>query len=204
MRQNYVEDQIGMPKAHALAQRLAGIRDDVAIDIVVQPPSHELLEAADHADLVLDATVSVTVGRFLDQLAQRPQRRAVLAQMAVDTRSASLGILILVAPAAPWCPSDVDQAVGRHVLAAPDLEPYHGLWTEPAPGDELRPVRGCSVPTFHGSAADLVATTATLVNLLGTQMRDPVSGTHLCVQPHTGVQPAHRFITHADLAQQVR
>ncbi|MGW4805171.1 ThiF family adenylyltransferase [Kitasatospora sp. NPDC004272] len=204
VRQNYAEEHIGMPKARALAQRLADIRDDVAIEVAPQPPSPELLEAADHADLVLDATVSVSVGRFLDQLAQRPQRRAVLAQFAVDTRSASLGILTLVAPDTTSGPSVVDQTVGRRVLAAPDLEPYHGLWTEPAPGDELRPVRGCSVPTFHGSAADLMATTAALVNLLGVQMRHPVSGTHLCAQPHTGVDPAHRFIAHEESARQGR
>ncbi|MER8103377.1 ThiF family adenylyltransferase [Kitasatospora sp. NPDC094016] len=204
VRQNYTEDHIGMPKAHALAQRLASIRDDVSIDVAPQPPSPELLEAADHADLILDATISVTVARFLDQLAQRPHRKAVLAQLAVDTRTASLGILTLVAPGTHWGPSAVDQAAGRYVLATPDLEPYHGLWAEPAPGDELRPVRGCSVPTFHGSAADLMATTATLVNLLGTQMRDPVSGTHLCAQPHTGVQPAHWFLAHGAPALRAR
>ncbi|MFF7655730.1 ThiF family adenylyltransferase [Streptomyces sp. NPDC007983] len=199
VRQNYTENHIGMNKAAALAQRLRAIQDDITIDITGPPPDSALLEAADHANLIIDATVSVAAGRFLDLLAQRPHRRAVLAQMATDSLTASLGILTIAAPNTPESLSTIDHTSGRHVLDTPSLEPYHRLWTEPAPGDELRPTRGCSAPTFHGSAADLMATTATLVNLLGTQMRHPVSGTHLCAQPHTGTLPAHHFIAHTDL-----
>ncbi|MFD7817613.1 ThiF family adenylyltransferase [Streptomyces sp. NPDC059785] len=198
VRQNYTENHIGTTKAIALAQRLRSIRDDLTVDIADPPPDPSLLQAADHADLIIDTTVSVTVGRFLDLLTQAPHRTAVLAQLATDSLSASLGILTLVAPDTHTSATAIDQTSGRHVLTAPHLEPYHCLWTEPAPGDELRPTRGCSVPTFHGSAADLMATTATLVNLLGTQMRHPISGTHLCAQPHTGTRPAHRFIPYTD------
>ncbi|MGW0902825.1 ThiF family adenylyltransferase [Streptomyces sp. NPDC002853] len=198
VRQNYTENDIGTVKATALARRLRSIRDDLTIDITDPPPAPSLLQAADHADLIIDTTVSITAGRFLDLLAQYPHRKAVLAQLATDSLSASLGILILVAPDTRTTATAIDQASGHHVLTTPHLEPYHRLWTQPAPGDELRPTRGCSVPTFHGSAADLMATTATLVNLLGTQIRHPVSGTHLCAQPHTGTHPAHHFIAHAD------
>ncbi|MEX2983960.1 ThiF family adenylyltransferase [Streptomyces sp. C36] len=196
VRQNYTEEHIGMTKATALAPRLRAIRDDITIDIADPPPAPALLEAADHADLIIDATVSITAGRFLDLLAQRPHRKAVLAQMATDSLTASLGILTIAAPGTQASLSAIDHVAGGHVLADPSLEPYHPLWTEPAPGDELRPTRGCSIPTFHGSAADLMATTATLITLLSNQMRHPVSGTHLCAQPHTGILPAHRFIAH--------
>ncbi|MET9439143.1 ThiF family adenylyltransferase [Streptomyces sp. NPDC006610] len=201
VRQNYTEEHLGMTKAEALATRLRDIRDDITIDITDPPPAPTLLDAAGHADLILDATVSITVGRFLDLLAQRPDRKAVLAQMATDSLTASLGILTIAAPGTRASLSAIDHATGKYVLADTSLEPYHPLWTEPAPGDELRPTRGCSVPTFHGSAADLMATTASLVNFLGAQMRHPVSGTHLCAQPHTGITPAHRFIAHTTLDQ---
>ncbi|GAA5217623.1 ThiF family adenylyltransferase [Streptomyces thinghirensis] len=198
VRQNYTENDIGTAKATALAQRLRSLRDDLTIDITEPPPAPSLLQAAEHADLIIDTTVNITAGRFLDLLAQAPHRKAVLAQLATDSHSASLGILTLVAPDTHTSATAIDQASGHHVLTAPHLEPYHCLWTQPAPGDELNPTRGCSVPTFHGSAADLMATTATLVNVLGTQMRHPVSGTHLCAQPHTGTHPAHHFIAYAD------
>ncbi|MFE9930864.1 ThiF family adenylyltransferase [Streptomyces sp. NPDC005533] len=193
VRQNYTESHIGMNKATALAQRLRTIRDDVTIDVA----DSDRLEAADHADLIIDASVSMAAGRFLDVLAQRSHRKAVLAQMATDSLSASLGILTIAAPGNPTSLSTIDHSSGCHALAAASLEPYHRLWAEPASGDEVRPTRGCSVPTFHGSAADLMTTTATLVNLLAIQMRHPVSGTHLCAQPYTGTTPAHHFIAFA-------
>ncbi|MFD7571179.1 ThiF family adenylyltransferase [Streptomyces sp. NPDC059810] len=197
VRQNYTEEHLGMTKATALASRLRTLRDDLRIDIAAPPPDPALLKAADQADLVIDATVSITAGRFLDLLAQQPHRKAVLAQLATDSLTASLGILTIAAPDIPTSLSAIDHTAGGHVLNDPSLEAYHALWDEPAPGDELRPTRGCSTPTFHGSAADLMATTATLINLLGTQMRHPVSGTHLCAQPHSGAAPAHRFIPYA-------
>ncbi|GGU15908.1 hypothetical protein [Streptomyces lateritius] len=159
------------------------------------PPSS--YENPSPADLIIDATVSITAERFLDLLAQQPHRKAVLAQLATDSLTASLGILTIAAPGTPTPLSTIDHTAGGHVLNDPSLEAYHALWAEPVSGDELRPTRGCSTPTFHGSAADLMATTATLVTLLGTQMCHPVSGTHLCAQPHTGAAPAHRFIPHA-------
>ncbi|MEU6488560.1 ThiF family adenylyltransferase [Streptomyces sp. NPDC046887] len=199
VRQNYTERHIGMTKATALASHLRTIRDDLRIDIATPPPDPALLTAADQADLVIDATVSITVGRFLDLLAQQPHRKAVLAQLAIDSLTASLGILTIAAPGTRTPLSTIDHTIGGHVLDDPSLEAYHALWEEPVPGDELRPTRGCSTPTFHGSAADLMATTATLVNLLGSQMRHPKSGTHLCAQPHTGIAPAHRFIPYTTL-----
>ncbi|MEU0662533.1 ThiF family adenylyltransferase [Streptomyces lavendulocolor] len=196
VRQNYTEHHIGMSKGTALASHLRTIRDDICIDIATPPPDPALLTAADQADLIIDATVSITVGRFLDLLAQQPHRKAVLAQLATDSLTASLGILTIAAPGTHTPLSTIDHTAGGHVLNDPHLEAYHALWAEPAPDDELRPTRGCSTPTFHGSAADLMATTATLVTLLGTQIRHPVSGTHLCAQPHTGTAPAYRFVPH--------
>ncbi|MGA5515911.1 ThiF family adenylyltransferase [Streptomyces pseudogriseolus] len=198
VRQNYTEHHIGMTKATALASHLRTIRDDIRIDIATPPPDPALLPAADQADLIIDATVSITAGRFLDLLAQQPHRKAVLAQLATDSLTASLGILTIAAPGTHTPLSIIDHTAGGHVLSAPNLEAYHALWAEPAPDDELRPTRGCSTPTFHGSAADLMATTATLITLLGIQMRHPVSGTHLCAQPHTGTAPAHRFIPYSE------
>ncbi|MFI1358319.1 ThiF family adenylyltransferase [Streptomyces sp. NPDC020898] len=197
VRQNYTETDIGTNKAIALAKRLHSLRDDLIVDICPSPPSFELVDAAQQAGVIIDATVSVAVGGFLDMLACDPDRRALLAQMTTDTTSASHGILTVSAPGTSQGPSRIDHHIGQRVLAEPALEPYHPLWTEPQPGDEIRPTLGCSVPTFHGSAADLVGVTANLVTLLGSQLLRPVSGTHLCAQPHTGTRPAHHFVPYA-------
>lgn len=91
----------------------------------------------------------------------------------------------------------VGQACVGRVVADGGLEPYHPLWEDAAEGDELIPTRGCSVPTFHGSAADLAAVAATLVNMIGLHLQQagaPVSGTHLIALPHAPAGPRHQFL----------
>jgi hypothetical protein len=89
----------------------------------------------------------------------------------------------------------IDSRAGKKVLADPTLELYQPLWQEPLDGDELTPTRGCSVPTFHGSAADLAAVAACLLNLLAFHLTVPASGTHLIALPHAaGSGPHHYYI----------
>ena len=83
------------------------------------------------------------------------------------------------------------------MLADGGLELYHPLWQAAADGDELIPTRGCSVPTFHGSAADLAAVAATLVSLIGVHLQQAeavTSGTHLIALPHAATGPRHHFL----------
>lgn len=67
----------------------------------------------------------------------------------------------------------------------------------PEPGDEFVPTRGCSLPTFHGSAADLAAVAATLTNLVAPHLNDKADGTHLFALPHSGVTPPYRYLPHS-------
>jgi hypothetical protein len=80
-----------------------------------------------------------------------------------------------------------------------DLEVYHTLWaTDPDSEDTLIPTRGCSVPTLHGSAADLAGVAAALVNVIGSHLNNPegatASGAHLVALPYAGSRPAHLFV----------
>ena len=96
-------------------------------------------------------------------------------------------------------PSAIDTTAGQKVLARGDLEAYHVLWAnDPDSEDTLIPTRGCSVPTFHGSAADMAGVAAALVNVLGSHLMSPegttASGTHLVALPYAGSKPAHLFV----------
>lgn len=76
---------------------------------------------------------------------------------------------------------------------------YHTLWdTDPDSEDSLIPTRGCSVPTFHGSAADLAGVAAALVSVIGSHLINPegaaASGTQLVAMPYAGSRPAHLFV----------
>lgn len=198
VRQNYTEADIGQTKADALATRLRAIRDDLIVTVaegIVPDPAASL-----SADLIIDATVSHSITTFLDILAGE-DRTAFIAQVATDARTGTLGIATICAPGATSAPSELDDQSGRSIVADAGLELYHSLWEETAEGDELIPTRGCSVPTFHGSAADLAAVAATLVNMIGLHLRQtqtPVSGTHLIALPHAPAGPRHYFHTPSD------
>lgn len=194
VRQNYVEDDIGHFKAAALARRLIAIRDDLSVDVadgMVPDNTGNVLAS----DLILDATVSIRVTQYLDALAISNHRRALIAQVATDAKSGTLGILHICAPGSDVNATEIDQHTGNLVTKDGELELYHRLWQEPLDGHELIPTRGCSVPTFHGSSADVAAVAATLVTLLGTHLQSsPVTGTHLIALPHADQGPRHRFI----------
>ncbi|GAB3134975.1 ThiF family adenylyltransferase [Tsukamurella serpentis] len=194
VRQNFTEADIGQSKADALATRLRAIRDDLTVvvaDGIVPDPSISL-----SSDLIIDATVSHSVTTHLDALA-REARKGLIAQVATDARTGTLGIANIWAPGAPCVPSELDNQAGRSVLADGGLELYHAFWEDAGEGDELVPTRGCSVPTFHGSAADLAAIAAMLVNMIGLHLQHaerPISGTHLIALPFVPAGPRHRFL----------
>ena len=69
----------------------------------------------------------------------------------------------------------MDNLAGKLVKAHATLEPYRVFWERPLSEDEFVPTRGCSVPTFHGSAADLAGVAAALLNLIALHLgNEPV------------------------------
>lgn len=191
VRQNFVEGDIGNAKAAALADRLRSIRDDV--DVVLDPPRDER-ELLGQLDVLIDATASASVAHQLDVLLKSSGHHPLTAQVATDVRSGSLGVMSVVAPDVGAGPVAVDEEAKTAVLGDGTLEQFHPLWDHPLPGDELVPTRGCSVPTFHGSAADLAAVAGCLVTLLGGHIGSSQSGTHVFALPHAAGGGGHRFV----------
>jgi hypothetical protein len=146
-----------------------------------------------HSPWVSDATVSIAVGQALAAVAAGEGRHALLAQVATDARSGTLGILTVSGPANANGPAVIDSCAGQKVLADPTLELYQPLWQEPVEGDELTSTPGRSVPTFHGSAADLAALATCLLNLLAFTGRP----THLIALPHASGSSPHHYFTEA-------
>lgn len=195
VRQNFTELDVGNRKAEALRDRILAIRDDIEVDASSGHIPNGV--AADTAviDAVIDATISIGVGQSLENLALA-ETRPLLAQVATDVKTGTLGILTVSAPGDPRGANEIDRQVGEIVKANGDLEPFHTFWTDVPAEDELIPTRGCSVPTFHGSAADMAAVAASLTSLLGTHVAstEPVSGTHLIALPHSPAGPSHTFL----------
>jgi hypothetical protein len=194
VRQNYVETDIGDTKVEALAKRLRAISDtvEVATHHSMIPGEENLAEV----DLLIDATISVAISRLLDKLAETQHKRPVLAQFATDSRTGTLGILTVSMPPLQVGPLAIDRQAGKHILNDGAHEAFHCLWKPTTTGDELIPTRGCSVPTFHGSAADLAGVAASLTSILGAHIgaATPVSGTHLISLPHGEAGPLRTFV----------
>lgn len=194
VRQDYVEEDIGQNKALALATRLQAISDRVEIAAFSGALPDNVEDSLD-SDVLIDATVSIAVAQILAAFAADKPKHPLLAQVATDTRTGTLGILTVSSPHDTRALATIDRRAGDVVLGDAALELYQSLWQEPLEGQELIPTRGCSAPTFHGSAADLAAVAACLVNLLAMHLSSPTSGTHLIALPYAGASaPHHHFI----------
>jgi len=200
VRQNYVEDDIGMPKAEQLAVRLSAIADGVE---VVAAPSSALDVLADGytptTDILIDATINVTVAARLDEWARSAPTRPLTAQVATDPRTATLGMLIVASPDARVGPATIDDATWAALRDNPNLERFHGFWTPLAKTDQLVPALGCSTPTFHGSAADLACLAGSFVSLLAGHIGVNADGTHLIESSHArgSVVGGHQYLPFA-------
>jgi len=195
VRQNYTENDIGDSKVESLRRRILAIRDDIDVEAHSGLIVNDLLAALPMTDLIIDATISTAIGRSLDKLASVTPH-PFLAQVATDARTSTLGILTVSAPTTTKGPNTIDQEAGVAVISDGELEPFHTFWENVSPGDEVIPTRGCSVPTFHGSAADLAAVAAILTSTIGAHLDndEPISGTHLMSLPSSPMGLHRRFI----------
>lgn len=198
VRQNFVEADVGNTKVEALAQRLRAISDSVEVSVheAMAPAVPNLTEV----DLIIDTTVSVAISRLLDGVAGAAGR-PVLAQMATDARTGTRGIMSVSMPPLAVGPLTIDRQAGAKVTGDGTLEVFRDLWTSPETGEEIIPTRGCSTPTFHGSAADLAGVAASLTSILGSHLgaATSVSGTHLISLPHGEIGALRKFVPAADV-----
>lgn len=175
VRQNYSEDDLGAQKDAALATRLGAINDAVSVEVL----SDSEVSNFDEFDLVIDASVNLA----LSQALASARAQVLTAQVAVDPRTASTGMVLVRPSACPDSLTELDHRAGEIIGKDAQLEDYHSLWS-PGTHDMLVPTRGCSVPTFHGSAADLASAAGVMVSLLGRQLLAPTAGVHLFTLPH--------------------
>lgn len=183
IRQNFTEEDIGVNKAAALAARLQSISDTVVVE-VAPPPCCVLGAADDRPDLVIDASVSTRMSTALEQWAGEGDRCPALAQVATDNRSATLGIATIAPAGGAVSMAELQQTLQDHVGAHGQLEDFSRFW-DPDDGGMFAPARGCSVPTFRGSAADAQGIAAAAVSVLAPAASAGVTGGFLFALPYT-------------------
>lgn len=193
-RQNYREDDVGKPKAPQLAERLSALADGVEVVAHVGSVLDVLHSGAlPDCDLIIDATINESAAARLDEAARASSTRPVLAQVATDPRTATLGLLVVAGTGVHVGPATIDNDTSAVVLADGNLELFHGFWNPASKRDQLVPAAGCSVPTFHGSAADLAVIAGSAVTLIGQHLKSGTSGAHLIASPVAASDVAHRF-----------
>jgi hypothetical protein len=196
VRQDFVEDDIGIAKGEALARRLRAVKDGIKIDVL---PAFGMGSTIPKSDLLIDATVNRTVAAALSAVWATTSRAPLVATVATDLATCTLGLLTLTRPKSGPDPEKADRAAKDVVMARPELETFACFWRPPEPGDELNPAPGCSVPTFHGSAADLAAIAGALTRLIGGNMAAPdLAGSHLVAMPYAGHTLGHEWLPYSE------
>lgn len=195
VRQNYTDADLGTTKDSALANRLRAIVPDCDVVHGVEAVQRILTVLQDPDGLLIDATVSLAFARRLDVFLGNEARRALVAQVATDVATGSLGLVVVSAGRGSPAPSDLDHDLSERVRADGALEPYLSFW-EPREHEEMIPAKGCSIPTFHGSAADMAAVAAEQVNLIAAHIGTSASGGYLFALPHSGVAPSYVYLPH--------
>lgn len=196
VRQDYTESDVGTTKAEALGRRLASLSDTVAIEIVQEPFTLLATGQLPDCDVLIDATVNNAVASALGMIWTSTIKCPLVARISTDRATSTLGLLTISRPGAGPTPEEADLLTRQRVMIEPLLEPYRCFWDPPAPSDEVNPTPGCSVPTFHGSAADLAAVTGSMISLLGPHLlAHGTAGSHLIGLPHSHVgRSGHHWI----------
>jgi hypothetical protein len=191
VRQNFVELDVGQTKAEAVASRVGAIRDDLEVEVVDRSiPGREL----PRCDVLIDATVNRSVADLIEALWDTSNQTRMVARVFVDRPTCTLGALEVSRPQAARL-NAIDEHARDEVRGTSNLESFRVFWDPPGSSDEVLAEPGCSVPTFHGSAADLAAMAGVFVNLIGPHLETELTGCHLVALPHGWTaSPPHLWI----------
>ncbi len=184
VRQNYAENDVGRPKAEALADRLRHLSDNCEIVGVAGYAQTGLLEDADNCDFIIDTSVNTAVNAAVDDAQRQGTLRVPVVQASTDNQTATLGIVTVTDGTPATTTSDLDQALRRRAESDPSLTAHRTFWDHDA-HPPLTPARGCSVPTFHGSGADAMGIAASAISVAAIALSRQIAGGYLLSLPHS-------------------
>ena len=202
VRQNYTEEDVGRPKAEALAERLSRLSDTCEVIGIAGHAQAGLQEDAQSCDFIFDTTVNTAVNAALDEAQKDRTLRLPVVQAATDNQTATLGIVTVTDDTPATTTSGLDQALYRRVDNAPSLTAFRTFWDHDA-HPPLTPAPGCSVPTFHGSGADAMGIAASVISAAAIPLSRQIPGGYLLSLPYSPFD-APAFTSVQPLAQAVQ
>ena len=196
VRQNYTEEDVGRPKAEALAERLSRLSDTCEVIGIAGHAQAGLRADAQNCDFIFDTTVNTAVNAVLDDAQRQGILRAPVVQAATDNQTATLGIVTITDGRSTTKTLEFDQALCMRAASDPSLAAFRTFWDHDAQ-PPLTPAPGCSVPTFHGSAADAMGIAASVISSAAIALSRQIPGGYLLSLPYspfdapalTSVQP---------------
>ena len=167
VRQPYEDIDIGLPKAEALAVRLAAIRPETYVRGLVADVLSLRLDqnVLTQYDLIIDATADRSVMARLEHWrCGRPLLWPDLVTVAIS-QSARRGIATVTPRGSVGAGIDLLRRFALMTCEDPALtEVYREFFPPPEDRVEFEPERGCSGFTFIGSATDVTALAAQLLD----------------------------------------
>lgn len=175
VRQAFEDDDIGRPKAQALAAKLRRIEPD--LDVV--PWVGDLLRRLDEpdvlneSDVVLDCTASAAVRLKLEHTLRAVANTSPIASLAVSY-NAQAAIATLASDAHAGGPADLLRRLKLEACRRPGLADLRdAFWPDPPRAARFEPEPGCSEPTFTGSDSDLAGLSARMLNAIAKELARP-------------------------------
>lgn len=184
VRQNYTEDDVGRPKAEALADRLRRLSDDCEVAGIAGYAQAGLVEDTACCDFIVDTSVNTAVNAAVDDAQKQGALRVPVVQASTDNQTATLGIVTVTDGTLTTTTAELDQALRRRVTRDPKLTALRTFWDHDA-HPPLTPARGCSVPTFNGSGADAMGIAASAISVAAIALSRQIAGGYLLSLPHT-------------------
>ena len=184
VRQNYTEEDVGRPKAEALAERLRRLSDSCEITGTVDHAQAGLEDDASNCDFIFDTTISTAVNAALDDAQKQRTLRVPVVQAATDDQTATLGIVTITDGSLAATTSELDHTLYKKTAGDASLAPYLTFWDHDA-HPPLTAAPGCSVPTFHGSCADTMGIAASVVSTAAVAISRQVAGGYLISLPYS-------------------
>ncbi len=195
-RQNYVLDDIGSPKAEALARRLSGLCHGAIIQGFKREAHGFMLEEPSRLrgyDLIVDCTASSIFSMKLDR-DWRTTRSCIrrLVSFVIDAHAQrTIGISLgTESDDGPW---SAYIRLKYKLSAEENQKSITAAFYGPLATEALfQPEPGCSDPTFSGSMGDVSRLAATALNaLVGTYVDDRPARAISCVLPGADGGAAH-------------
>ncbi|MCC8949126.1 ThiF family adenylyltransferase [Bradyrhizobium sp. Arg62] len=180
VRQLFDRHQIGVNKAKATADNVGYANRSVEAlhspaDIVRFLTIPERRADILAADVIINATASTLVATALEkQFREWPKAHPPVISMVLGHK-ADQALMTMAVQAAAGITLDIDRrskiALAGHAQGRPVLDEFWPV--DPGRTRLFQPEPGCSSPTFHGSAADVIALTAQMMNVASGWLAAP-------------------------------